>query len=48
MRTEQEVFSTILDFAQSQESIRIITLEGSRANPNRTKTKVYAKILKFS
>ena len=34
MRTEQEVFSTILDFAKSHESIRIVTLEGSRANPH--------------
>ena len=34
MRTEQEVFSTILDFAKSHEPIRIVTLEGSRANPN--------------
>ena len=33
MRTEREVFSAILDFAKSQESIRIVTLEGSRANP---------------
>ena len=34
MRTEREVFSAILDFAKSQESIRIVTLEGSRANPH--------------
>lgn len=34
MRTEKEVFSTILDFAKSHECIRIVTLEGSRANPN--------------
>ncbi|MDE7173962.1 MAG: aminoglycoside 6-adenylyltransferase, partial [Helicobacter sp.] len=34
MRTEQEVFSTILDFAKSHEAIRIVTLEGSRANPH--------------
>lgn len=34
MRTEQEVFSLILDFAKNNESIRLVTLEGSRANPN--------------
>lgn len=34
IRTEQEVFGTILDFAKNHESIRLVTLEGSRANPN--------------
>lgn len=34
MRTEQEIFALILDFAKRTDSIRAVTLEGSRANPN--------------
>lgn len=34
MRTEQEMFSLILDFAQSDERIRLVGMEGSRTNVN--------------
>jgi aminoglycoside 6-adenylyltransferase len=34
MRSEQEVFRLILDFADSDDNIRAVLLNGSRANPN--------------
>lgn len=34
MRTERQVYDTILKFAQSDERIRAVTLEGSRTNEN--------------
>ena len=34
MRTEQEMFNLILDFARDDERIRVVTMNGSRANPN--------------
>ncbi|WP_300761415.1 aminoglycoside 6-adenylyltransferase [Helicobacter sp. UBA3407] len=34
MRTQKEIFALILDFAKRTDSIRAVTLEGSRANPN--------------
>ncbi len=34
MRTEQGMFSLILDFAQSDERIRLVGMEGSRTNVN--------------
>ena len=37
MRTEQEMFDLILNFAESNESIRAVILNGSRANPNAPK-----------
>ena len=32
MRTEQEMYSLILDFAQSDQRIRLVGMEGSRTN----------------
>lgn len=32
MRTEQQVYDTILNFARADERVRVVTLEGSRAN----------------
>ena len=37
MRTEQEMFDLILNFAKNDERIRAIILNGSRANPNAPK-----------
>jgi aminoglycoside 6-adenylyltransferase len=37
MRTEQEMFDLILDFARSDDHIRAVVLNGSRANPNAPK-----------
>jgi aminoglycoside 6-adenylyltransferase len=37
MRTEQEMFDLILNFAKNDESIRAVILNGSRANPNAPK-----------
>lgn len=34
MRTEKQVYDTILNFAKAEERIRVVTLEGSRTNPN--------------
>jgi len=34
MRTEQEMMELILDFARQEDRIRVVTLEGSRTNPN--------------
>ena len=34
MRTEQEMFDLILDFALKDERVRVVTMNGSRANPN--------------
>lgn len=34
MRTEQEMFDLILTFARADERIRLVVLNGSRANPN--------------
>lgn len=34
MRSEQEIFQLILDFADRDENIRAVVLNGSRANPN--------------
>ena len=34
MRTEQEMFQTVLDFARQDERVRIVMLEGSRTNVN--------------
>ena len=33
-RTEQEMFDLILDFARQDERVRIVAMNGSRANPN--------------
>jgi aminoglycoside 6-adenylyltransferase len=37
MRTEQEMFDLILNFAKNNENIRAVILNGSRANPNAPK-----------
>ena len=37
MRTEQEMFDLILNFARNDEGIRAVILNGSRANPNAPK-----------
>ena len=37
MRTEQEIFDLILNFAKNDENIRAVVLNGSRANPNAPK-----------
>jgi aminoglycoside 6-adenylyltransferase len=34
MRTEKEMLDTILNFARNDENIRVVLLNGSRANPN--------------
>ena len=34
MRTEQQMYNTILNFAKADERIRVVTLEGSRTNIN--------------
>ena len=34
MRTEQEMYGLILDFARRDEHIRVVAMNGSRANPN--------------
>jgi len=34
MRTEQEMFDLILDFAQQDQRVRVVAMTGSRANPN--------------
>lgn len=34
MRTEQEMMNLFVDFAANEERIRLVTLEGSRTNPN--------------
>lgn len=34
MRTEQEMFVLILDFARQDERIRVVVMNGSRANPH--------------
>jgi aminoglycoside 6-adenylyltransferase len=39
MRTEDQVFSQILDFAQSEERVRAVMLNGSRLNSNAPKDK---------
>ncbi|PKO12962.1 MAG: aminoglycoside adenylyltransferase [Chloroflexi bacterium HGW-Chloroflexi-10] len=37
MRTEQEMFDLILSFANADDNIRVVLLNGSRANPNASK-----------
>src|SRR5215510_10233440 len=37
MRTEQEMLNLILKFARSDENIRAVVMNGSRANPNAPK-----------
>ena len=32
MRSEEQVYNTILNFAKADERIRMVTLEGSRTN----------------
>lgn len=34
MRTEQEMYDLILDFARQDERVRVVSMNGSRANPN--------------
>ena len=34
MRTEQEMFDLILNFARADERVRVVSMNGSRANPN--------------
>ena len=34
MRTEKQIYDTILHFAKADERIRVVTLEGSRTNIN--------------
>lgn len=34
MRTEKQIYDTILSFAKADERIRVVTLEGSRTNIN--------------
>lgn len=34
MRSDQQVYDTILNFAKADDRIRIVTLEGSRTNSN--------------
>ncbi len=34
MRTEQELYDLILAFARKDERIRVVAMNGSRANPN--------------
>jgi len=34
MRTEQEMFDLIHDFAWQDERVRVVAMNGSRANPN--------------
>ncbi len=34
MRTEQEMFDLILNFAQQDQRVRVVAMNGSRANPN--------------
>lgn len=34
MRSEKQVYDTILNFARMNERIRVVTLEGSRTNIN--------------
>lgn len=36
MRSEKQIYDTILNFAENDDRIRIVTLEGSRTNPNIT------------
>jgi aminoglycoside 6-adenylyltransferase len=37
MRTEQEMYELILDFARQDERVRVVAMNGSRANPNATR-----------
>ncbi len=39
MRTEQEMYKMILDYAQADERVRAVYMNGSRANPNAPKDK---------
>ncbi len=39
MRTEQEMFNLILDYAKSNKKVRAVYMNGSRANPNAIKDK---------
>ena len=39
MRTEQEIFDLIINYATSNKRIRAAYMNGSRANPNATKDK---------
>ena len=34
MRTEQEMYDLILGFARQDERVRVVAMNGSRANPN--------------
>lgn len=34
MRTEKQIYDTILNFAKADDRIRVVTLEGSRTNIN--------------
>ena len=34
MRTEQEMFDLILNFAKQDQRVRVVAMNGSRANPN--------------
>jgi aminoglycoside 6-adenylyltransferase len=34
MRSEQEMMDTILNFANNDERVRVVTMEGSRMNKN--------------
>lgn len=36
MRSEQEMVNTLINFAENDDQIRLVTLEGSRTNPNIT------------
>ena len=35
MRTEKQIYDTILNFAKADDRIRVVTLEGSRTNINK-------------
>ena len=39
MRTEQEMFDTILGFAKADDRVRAVYMNGSRTNPNVDKDK---------
>lgn len=34
MRSEKQIYDAVLDFAWADERIRMVTVEGSRTNPN--------------
>ena len=43
MRTEKQIYDTILNFAKADDRIRVVTLEGSRTNINITLNKLLAR-----